>query len=91
MYNLRKEILNCPVPNAFKFVRESYSTGDGRMIEMIKSIFPKNEFFEIREMAWWSFDRLKEVVKNRGRYKDNKFRKRFVSALSSILSQFEYV
>jgi hypothetical protein len=42
-------------------------------------------FLEKQSIAWWSVDRLSEVVRNNGKYKQHRFRKSFLPVLKIVV------
>lgn len=46
-------------------------------------------FLEKQSINWWSLDRLKEVIKHRGKFKNQRFRKSFMPVLRVVVQHFE--
>lgn len=42
-------------------------------------------WLEKSKIKWWSMDRLKDVIKNTGKYKQHRFKKSFLPALNVVL------
>jgi hypothetical protein len=42
-------------------------------------------YMEKHQLKWWSIERLKDVVKHKGRHRNNVFRKSFLSMLMKII------
>lgn len=46
-------------------------------------------FLEKQSIAWWSLDRLAEVVKNQGKFKRQRFRRVFVPVLTQVVQELQ--
>jgi len=51
----------------------------------------KPEWMEKNQVAWWSLPRLKNVLRNGGKYKKNIFRYGFLSTLSMVVEKFTHL
>jgi hypothetical protein len=49
----------------------------------------KEQWCEKSQVAWWSFDRLRQVLRNDGSYKGQRFRRRFLPTLAMLLDHLE--
>ena len=52
-------------------------------------IFVNTHYLEKQSVEWWSLDRLGDVARNRGRYKEQRFRKSFIPVLKTIFDKFK--
>jgi len=57
---------------------------DGRIVRLVV----RKEWLEKQQMAWWSLPRLKQALKNGGRYKRHVFRYGFLSTLGIVIERF---
>jgi hypothetical protein len=46
-------------------------------------------FLEKHSISWWSIDRLSEVVRNRGKYKNQQFRRSFLPILRLVVHKLQ--
>jgi 8-oxo-dGTP pyrophosphatase MutT (NUDIX family) len=51
----------------------------------------KPQWTEKSEVAWWSFDRLRQVLRNDGCYKGMRFRRSFLPTLAMVLDHLEAI
>jgi hypothetical protein len=52
-------------------------------------VFVNPHFLEKQCIDWWSLDRLQDVLKSRGRYKLQRFRKTFLPVLDILISELQ--
>lgn len=55
----------------------------------VRDLSVDRHFLEKQSIAWWSLDRLAEVVKNQGKFKRQKFRRVFLPVLTQIVQHLQ--
>ncbi len=68
---------------------QNISCSHPAILETSPSYILDEHWLEKTKIKWWSLDRLKDVLKNRGKYKKHRFRQSFLRVLNLVLDKLE--